>query len=396
MPARPPSRRRSRDGGSLHVLEAILIAFILMGGAYAVVAMRGPTVEPERPRQNLGRLAHDALVVLDGIEEERGTLLDLYLVEAMQCASVAPPSDGCDGRRSRNLSVKLDNYLPRGAGYGVALDNGVAPRDIYRSVLPAAETIAADLPYAPTWNLTFVLPELSCYEPGMDVNVTLAPLWRAAHAKQTAATSVRADYGASQVNATPGHSSGTWNATLPAATRPAAASVVANVTGHRDPFPGAAAYASCDLGGDGPALVAALRATPFSLSHVTAPLGARVSFEADVAALAATPDITVTGASITVYDPLPPHGSAPDTYTPAATLEIAPADLAAGVARAAWEIPESSLYGVHPVVLTFRLDTDGNSVEARRLGFVTVALPSGIVPIDPPYRAVLQAWFPEW
>lgn len=390
MRARPSLRHRSRyDGASMHVLEAILIAFILMGGAYAVVAMRGPTIEPERPRTNLERLAHDALVVLDGIEDERGTLLDLYLVEAMQCASSAPPSTGCDGVRSQNLSVKLDNYLPRGAGYGVALDNGVAPRDVYRSVLPAAETVSAQLPYAPTWNLTFVVPELSCYEPGMDVNLSLAPLRRAVHATPTA---VRADAAALQVVAIRADAAGVWNATLPAATRPAAATVVANTTGGGATYAGAASYSACDLGGRGGDIVAALRATPFAPASATAPLGSTVTFQTPLDALAALSGVSIASARLVVYDPLPGNGGEPGTYVPAAAFELP----GTSPVKTTWDVPESSLYGVHPVVLSVRLQVGPTEVEAHRLAFVSVALPSGIVPIDPPYRAVVQAWFPEW
>lgn len=392
MPARPPHRHRRapRDDASTHVLEAVLLALILMSAAYAVTTMREPATEPERPRANLERLAHDALVVLDGLEDERGPLLGLYLVEAMQCASDAPPATGCEGARSENLSVKLDNYLPRGAGYAIALDNGVAPRDIYRSVLPASETVSSDLAFAPDWNLTFVLPELSCYEPGMDANVTLAPLRNGAHASLPSA---RANWTAAEAVAVAAHAPHVWNATLPGALRPAAATVLANVSAPGlASYAGAAAYGACALGGHGPAIVAALRATPLAPASSVAPLGSSVSLSADLAAFYALPGVTVEGADITVYEPLPGHGLDPGTYVPAASFAL-PAGAETG---ATWEVPERSLYGVHPVVLGVRLAVGAETVEARQLAFVSVALPSGVVPHDPPYRAVLQAWFPEW
>lgn len=392
MPVRPPVRAdpRPRDEASTHVLEAILLALILLSAAWTVTTMREPAVEPERPRANLERLAHDALVVLDGLKEERGSLLDLYLVEAMQCASSAPPSDGCEGARSTNLSMKLDNYLPRGAGYAIAIDNGVEPRDIYRSVLPAAETVSTDLAYAPSWNLTFLATELSCYESGMDVNVSLAPLRNGAHAS---ATAVRANWSAANVSAVASHVAGVWNATLPGSTRPAATVVAANVTASGSTtYRGATSYASCDLAGAGPAIVSALRATSFEASTPTAPLGSRVTFSADLSDLLAVLGATVGTAEIVVYEPLPAHGLDPDSYVPAASLPLP----VAAATEAEWDVSEESLFGVHPVVMTVQLQVGAQTVEARKLGFVSVALPSGVVPHDPPYRAVLQAWFPEW
>jgi hypothetical protein len=68
----------------------------------------------------------------------------------------------------------------------------------------------------------------------------------------------------------------------------------------------------------------------------------------------------------------------------------------ADASTVAWSAPGASLYGAHPIVLRVNMTAGGNAVQARVPGVVQVALPSGIVPIEPSYRIALQAWLRDW
>lgn len=381
-----------RDEGSTHVLEAIILSLILLGAAHSVATLRSERADTERPRASLERTARDAMTILSGLEDQNGTLLDAYLTEAFHCAlDEIPSATSCEGRRSANLSLKIHYYLPPGAGYAIGLDNGIATRDVYRSVVPAGETVTATFAYTPRWNLTFLMPELSCYETGMAVNLTGLPL-RNGNLATLTSFSVNASSG-KLADAVPAHLSGAWNATLPAATRPSAGVIDAVATGRAGHFPGGFTLGSCTLGGLGDTIVDALRQTTLDATPATVPAGTSVSFAADLSPLSALPGLTILASNVTIYEPLPLRGTEPDTYVPLKVLDLSGAE----DGPVAWTVPEESLLGVHPVVLKARVRTAlGHEVEVRLVDIVTVALPGGTVPIDPPYRATLQVWFTDW
>ncbi|HEX2021848.1 MAG TPA: hypothetical protein VHH36_03995 [Candidatus Thermoplasmatota archaeon] len=384
--------RRARDEASVHVLEAVLLGMILLGAAYGVASTRDTGGHQARPRVSLEALAQDALVVLAGLNESRGTLLETYLAEALHCAQDPSPSaSDCDGVRSENLSLKLQSYLPPGAGYMYAISNGVQERVLYRSTLPGGETVTASTTLSPNWNTTFLQTELSCYEASMDVNLTSIPLW---HGAVSVPKYVNATFGAKNASGLR-VADDAWNITLPAATRAAAGMVVANVTpaaARNASFPGATSYGSCSLGGLGPALVAGLRLGSFAPVAASAPVTGEARFAYDLSALAAVPGATLISANLTVYEAVPPVIGAPGAYVPYAVVPL-PAG-ASGVAT--WSVPGDALYGAHPVVLSARLQVGSVELDARRVAVLQVALPTGEVPIDAPYRAVLQVWFPDW
>lgn len=378
-----------RDEGNILVLEAMIISLILLGAAYGVQTMQStrPT-EHERPRQQLTKVATDALIVMDGLDDGNGTLLDMYLAEAYHCAvAPSPVVTDCDAHRPRNFSFRMESYLPTGAGFQLSLGNGVTDRVLYTSPLPRGEAVAASLSYTPTWNFTFVTPELSCYEPGMDVNLTLIPVLRA---RTSNATWANVTVGATETAGVAAHTANWYNVTLPALTRPASGEVRANVTG-RAYFDGATSYGACALGGLGSTVVAALREATFGPAQATAPLGTDVAFSADLAGLDAIPGVSIASADVSLYDPIPARSPA-NSYTRTASIETT----GSTTRSAAWRVPSDALYGTHVAVLEVALDVGGLDVVAYKVALVDVALPSGHVPIDPPYRAVLQAWFPEW
>lgn len=383
---------RHRDDGSTHVLEAIILALILLGAAYSVTTLRANSVENGRPRAHLERVAHDAMVILSGLQDANGSLLDAYLQEAFHCAADPVPSEtSCDGTRSANLSLKIESYLPAGAGYAIGLDNGVANQDLYRSVLAPGETVSATFTYVPSWNFTFLVPELSCYEAGMDANVTAVPLRRGALAPVPAfALKGGADKAATtEASSAPG----LWNASFAAADVAGLGVVRAQASDRFGMLPGAVSLSTCDLGGLGGALVDALHAAPFAPAADVVAVGGQVSFASDLRDLLALTGATLVEANVTLYEPIPPRGTEPDTYLPAHVLDLG----TAAEGAALWDVPPSARLGAHPVVLRAALALpNGGEVEVRRVDTIQVALPDGTVPIAPPYRAVLQVWFSDW
>lgn len=387
--ARP--RRPTRDAGNLHVLEAVLLALILLGAAYWTTTLGSSLSDTARPHAHLGRLSHDTLVVLDGLEEERGSLLDLFLTEAFHCAvDEVRSADSCDGTRGANLSFRIENYLPPGAGYMYGLDNGLGVKEFHRSVIPGGEVASATHPFVPDWNLTFVRTELSCYEAAMPVNATMLPIYHARHVDVSNIT-VRASNNAT-ANATEAFALHFWNVTMPAATRPLSGTLGAEVNATSGTYLGVVSYDQCALGGLGTTLVEAVRNFTLVASDDTPALGQTVTFSADLEALSALASVVLRSANVTVYEPIPGRGTEPDTYAVAARSAFS-----SGLTpTASWSVPEDALFGLHPVVLEVDLDVGGTHVRASSVATLEVALPSGLVPFDPPYRAVLQAWFPDW
>lgn len=382
-----------RDDASLYVLEAIILTFILLGAAYSVTKLQASSVDHGRPRGHLETVARDAMTVLSGLEDANGSLLEAYLLEAYHCAVDAEPSDSsCEGRRGANLSFRLESYLPPGTGYAVSLDNGVEARDLYRSMLPPGETVSATYAFTPTWNLTFLLPEMSCYEPGMEVNLSALPIRRGSLATLDRIGLVGAQ-GDGVSDGERAHAAGFWNLTLPASERSSAPHLVTvDATGRGGTFAGVALVSTCGLGGLGEALVETMRMDPLVLDPPVASLGQRVTFRADASRLGEIPGVSLLAANVTVYEPVPPRPLEPGTHGVAKVLDLG----AEAKGELAWDVPPDAFYGVHPVVLRVGLDVAGTRVEARSVSMVTVALPDGTVPIDPPYRAVLQVWFSDW
>lgn len=389
-----------RDSANLFVLEGVIIALLMLGAAYAVQTLHVSSLDGVRPRSELERLTHDMLLVLAGLHEEDGTpLLDSYLASAYHCSLDAVPSTiDCNGRRSNELTLKLDNYLPLGAGYAVQVGNGIERIELYRSPLPSREVVAASHEIAPSWNLTFVATDMSCYDTGVPVGVTLVPIAKGdiSYARWGNVSVGSAEYAGAAANATAwwggaANTSRFWNVTLPAATRPASGTIVANVTGNAS-LDGATSYASCLQGGQGGALRLAAAGGTFTVSALAAPLASTVTFAADISSILSVPGVTVTAVNVSVIEPIPARGTTPDTWIEAGRVALTGSSARTG----AWSVPAASLYGEHVALLRVGVTLGGVPVELHRVLTFDVALPSGEVPIDPPYRVALQTWLADW
>jgi hypothetical protein len=376
------------DAATVQALEAVMVALLILGAAYSVVTLRSTSTTTDKPRANLDKVVADSLTVLNGLADANGTLLEESLVEQLHCArDGAPSTTSCASGRGANLSERLDFYLPRGSGYAVSLDNGVRAQQVYATGAPLGEAVSSSFAFIPAWNLTFVVTELSCYDSSQDVNATMATI---AHARLV--NSTRANASAGGVNATvTSTGTGRWNATLPAATRPASGTLVANATAkNAGAFPGLTFYDTCSLGPSGNATVTALRQDSLTLP-ASVPLRGTATLGANLTHLANVTGANLQSANLTIYEPLPDRPGEADTWIPVTVL-----NLTGTTPTVTWSPPETSLFGTHPVVLRAVLKHGGTTYEARIVGYLPVALPNGVVPIDPPYRAVLQAWLPDW
>lgn len=354
-------------------------------------------MEPQR--RSLQVAADDSLVVLAGIDG--GSALQTGLAEALDCAIGAAPSPtGCmrDGRPT-NLSLRFDGYLPTGIQHRVGLDNGHATRELYATGVPSGERVASALAFTPTWDMGFLLVDLSCHDPTMDVNVSLLPLWHADAAPTPSRVAVAAG-AALEAEAVAVPSSGLWNATLPPAAIGEAVS--SRITAARGDYLGTASTASCDLGPQGWLLRDALNQSAAAAIGTgpagVVPLGRDAAVAYDFASIPhLVPGATLLGVEVRVHAPLTARPQAADAFLHASPPLEAGADWA-GVAT--WTADPASFFGTHPVVVAALLSVPGPNgdveVEARLLTTLTVALPGGIVPLDPPYRFVLEAWQPEW
>lgn len=372
------------------------MALLILGAIYVGISVQRPGSETDTSRRALETAAEDGLIVLAGMREPRGNLLDLMIAEAFDCAMGENPSPtGCSGTRPSNLSLRLDGYLPQGAAHAIAIDNGLNSRTLYATSTPSGERVSTARAFTPDWNLTFVAVDLSCHASDMDVNVTLVPIW---HAQLAEPTSARATAGAAVATAAETHTTGLWNATLPptAIGQP----VRADIEAPRAHYDGTASTHACALGTSGWAARGALNQSAATVAGPDAapliPLGKTLTVHYDFTPFAAIPGATLERIEAIVYAPVTARPHAEDAFVIAHTLDAG----TTWSGEATWTVPRESLFGIHPIVVQAHVTLPGDlgdvALEARLVTLATFALPNGLVPFDPPYRAILETWQPDW
>lgn len=106
--------RERQETGSIAVMEAVLVGFVIVGGVLFVATQTEPTTTEPQSRALLAAAANDALHVLGELPATNaayGSLLEEYVTEALQ-------------KDCTNLERKLDAYFPTGVTYNVYLENG--------------------------------------------------------------------------------------------------------------------------------------------------------------------------------------------------------------------------------------------------------------------------------
>lgn len=158
---RPPSsqrhpRPRPSDAASTHVLEAVLVASIMISAVTYVVTFDQPVAPVGGARDDLQQRALDALQILHDTPMDHAMGDSQLSVYVAQCLN-----DDCD-----NLSAALDRILPSGAGYAVYVSNGHDTFPVYVRGTPSGEAVAAMQSMEPAWSSTFLMPATDTFGTG--------------------------------------------------------------------------------------------------------------------------------------------------------------------------------------------------------------------------------------
>lgn len=144
-------RRRSDDRASMHVLEATIIAAIMVSAVAYVAMFDVPPPAAKTPRDILQQKAEDALSILydTPMDSNLGdNAMSVYLLQCMQ--------GNCT-----NLTARLNNLLPEGAAYAVYISNGYETFPVYVTREPTGEALTATRLFEPKWSHTFIQPALN-------------------------------------------------------------------------------------------------------------------------------------------------------------------------------------------------------------------------------------------
>lgn len=155
-------RSRQCDEGSTHVLEAVIIASIMLSAIAFVATFENPVTGSTPTRALLAQKSQDALTVLwDTPVENSDFGDDLLSVLLAQCLQ-----GNCT-----NLTAKLDRLLPVGASYALYISNGYDTYPVYVERLPVGEAVTATQLVEPHWSYTFTSTGLTSLNNGTDPNI---------------------------------------------------------------------------------------------------------------------------------------------------------------------------------------------------------------------------------
>lgn len=155
----------SHDEGSTHVLEAVIVASIMVASVAFVATYDAPSGASTPGRVALEQRAADALAVLYDTPVLTGsgttTLLDALLLECFQ------------GDCSR-LDARLRRLLPEGASFAVYLGNGEGVHPVYEPRVPSGEAVTARHLVEPSWSYAILAPAMTLVNPVEDPLVVSA------------------------------------------------------------------------------------------------------------------------------------------------------------------------------------------------------------------------------
>jgi len=409
------TRLGRRDAANLMVLESIVIALLILGAMMYVTAFNQSTESAPGGRHVLESAAEDSLAVLSGLTTSEDAynrnMLTKLVVEALY-------------GQSANLTHKLDNFLPKGARYNVWLDNGYAPRLVVGDGVSSGERVSAGIPYQPAWSVAFVAADFAVYsDTSTKMNATVLPVlagnavaygadWPHPHLKYANGVKV------TPLNDTQIPSERHSYVGPGAGGYPTSGALVLQSD---DAFPhgstalrGKATWsirADSYLDTSWGASRAALNTSRLDIARWDEPTGAYVPGR--VVPVGGTARLTwdfsdyvavhanrfaqgsTNTTAIRILAPIPMLNTTNGLYY------VAYAKTFDGTSGA-WDldIPKSALLGPHLVVAELNHTLAGSTgpvaQSARLHERLDVALEGGVVPINPVYRLVIEAWHPEW
>jgi len=148
----------TNDDGSTHVLEAVIVASLMISAVAFVVTFETPTIGGQAGRDGLASRANDAMAVLyeTPVDSKFGDdALSAYIAECMQ--------GSCS-----NLTNKLAKTLPDGAAYAMYVSNGYDIYPVYVTREPGGESVTATRLFEPSWSNSFVATTRSHINPETD------------------------------------------------------------------------------------------------------------------------------------------------------------------------------------------------------------------------------------
>lgn len=153
------SGSRLGDEAHTHVLEAVIIATIMISAVAFVVTFDQPPAPTTASRDILQQKSEDALNILYDTpvlgSNFGDNALSVYLVECMQ--------GNCT-----NLTAKLDKLVPVGASYALYVSNGYDTYPVYVIREPAGEAVTATRLLEPKWSNSFVSTARNNINPATD------------------------------------------------------------------------------------------------------------------------------------------------------------------------------------------------------------------------------------
>lgn len=164
-------RRPRRDEASTHVLEAIIIACVMLSAVAFVATFENPVSGSTVTRDLVAKKAEDALALMLDTPVVGSTygdnVLSVLLAECMQ--------GNCG-----NLTTKLDKLLPPGSSYALYVSNGYETYPVYVTRDPPGEAVTSKVLLEPHWSYVFTSTGLSVMNNQTDPQLTYAlPVYNA-------------------------------------------------------------------------------------------------------------------------------------------------------------------------------------------------------------------------
>ncbi len=390
--------RRREDGGSLFVLEAIIIVLILAASLSYILAFRNPATSTETERIDLALASRDSLILLD---RARGDDPVFGNDAARQFVTQALYGD------SANLTGKLLSLLPPGARFSTYLDNGLDTRELAKGQGPARERVTVERGFGPMWATTLLMPDFEKHVRSTgEVKLTALPVYLGrAHAPASIPIEVN---NGTDTSMTPALDPRFYEVTLnpiPATSSPGANSTLTN---RGQTLHGRTSWTLVTDPAEIPLLSSTeiaqrtgLAGSSFAGDKSVAAPSDEVEFTYDLSSMATTLGAFFVPTSMSVNISLIAPVPAP-TNASTSTLATAWSGPLSGTSGT-WNltVPRNGLFGTHLVDMaaTYSI-TNGATTMTQTAHLVTrldVTFKDGTVaPLNPAYRLVLEVWFDDW
>lgn len=154
----PPCRFDQDERGSFMVLEAILVALLVLTAILFFTSVQRPSTGADQGGLDLGQVSADTLSILQ-VRSFNGQPFEAWVAKLVEgdastgCNPATPTAAQCP--TVTEVEDFLDEVLPTGARYSIRLDNGVTNRSLPLLPLGSTQTAhggrAAQVVFLPNW-----------------------------------------------------------------------------------------------------------------------------------------------------------------------------------------------------------------------------------------------------